>query len=310
MTLAFISFFVTGAADQSLLAHPENGELLNPGTAYQNYAGALGARMAEFLINKCFGVAAFFIVIFLIAAGMKMMKAYEVRLKRWFMVCAILMIWFSIALGFLSVLMPETMGSSFLYAGGVHGQNICLWLGSQLGLTGVGLLLLVTAVLIAIYLRRSTMNLVRRVLHPDLKRRQQEENAAEATEKTTAETAGYAAATAATAATTVVAEEAMKPAEAKQEPAEPEKTVMPKQEPEPEMPLTVDEEPEETQEVYEEPELPETEMEAELEEEEKVEEPVKPAAETPRSERPFDSKPSDPGLAEQLYGQLTVYRYD
>lgn len=299
MTLAFISFFVTGAADQSLLAHPENGELLNPGTAYQNYAGALGARMAEFLINKCFGVAAFFIVIFLIAAGMKMMKAYEVRLKRWFMVCAILMIWFSIALGFLSVLMPETMGSSFLYAGGVHGQNICLWLGSQLGLTGVGLLLLVTAVLIAIYLRRSTMNLVRRVLHPDLKRRQQEENATEATDTTTAEAAEYAAATAATASTTVAAEEAVKPAEAKQEPAEPEKSVMPKQEPEPEMPLTVDEEPEETQEVYEEPEQPETEMETELEEEEKVEEPVKPTAETPRSERPFDSKPSEVRVEEQ-----------
>ena len=285
MTLAFISFFVTGAADQSLLEHPASGELLNPGKAYQNYAGALGARMAEFLINKCFGIAAFFIIVFLIATGMKMMKAYEIRLRKWFLVCATLMIWFSVALGFLSVLMPETMGSSFLYAGGVHGQNICLWLGSQLGLTGVGLLLLVTAVVIAIYLRRSTMNVVRKVLHPDLKRRQPEGNGAE-------EIAPVAAATAATA-----TEEAMKPAEPKPQPERTEKPVTP--EPEPEMPLTVDEEPEETYEVYEEPEQPETEMETELEEEEKVEEPVKPTAEAPRSERPFESKPSEVRVEEQ-----------
>lgn len=278
MTLAFISFFVTGAADQSLLEHPASGELLNPGRAYQNYAGALGARMAEFFINKCFGIAAFFIVVFLIATGMKMMKAYEIRLRKWFLVCATLMVWFSIALGFLSVLMPETIGSSFLYAGGMHGQNICLWLGSQLGLTGVGLLLLVTAVVIAIYLRRSTMNVVRRVLHPDLKRRQPEGNGVE-------EVVPVAAATAAT-----VTEEAVKPVEPRPQPERAEKPVVP--EPEPEIPLTVDEEPEETYEVYEEAELEE-------EEEELVEEPVKPAAEAPRSERPFESKPSEVRVEEQ-----------
>lgn len=169
MALSFISFFITGAADQSLLEHTAPGEMMKPGGAYQNYAGALGARLSEFLINKCFGVAAFFIILFLIAAGMKLMKAYNVRLRHYFLVYSVLMVWSSLFLGFLSVLMPEWMGTTFIYWGGVHGQNITLWLGSQLGLTGVGLLLLVTAVLIALYLRRSTMDAVRKVLHPELK---------------------------------------------------------------------------------------------------------------------------------------------
>ena len=151
----------------------------------------------------------------------------------------------------------------------------------------MGLLLLVTAVVIAIYLRRSSMNVVRKVLHPDLKRRQPEGNGME-------EAVPVAAATAATA-----TEEAVKPAEPKPQPERTEKPVTP--EPEPEMPLTVDEEPEETYEVNEEPEQPETEMETELEEEEeeKVEEPVKPAAEAPRSEHPFESKPSEVRVEEQ-----------
>ena len=31
----------------------------------KNYAGARGAQLAEFLINECFGLAAYFIILFL-----------------------------------------------------------------------------------------------------------------------------------------------------------------------------------------------------------------------------------------------------
>ena len=77
LLLAFISFFFTGAADQSILDNQQPGELMQTTNHVKNYAGARGAQLAEFLINECFGIAACFIILFLAVAGMKMIKAYS-----------------------------------------------------------------------------------------------------------------------------------------------------------------------------------------------------------------------------------------
>ena len=100
LLLAFTSFFFTGAADQSILDNQEAGELMQTGNQIKNYAGARGAQVAEFLINECFGVAAYFIVLFLAVLGMRMMRAYKFRVWKWFMSCTVMMIWFSILMGF------------------------------------------------------------------------------------------------------------------------------------------------------------------------------------------------------------------
>ena len=57
LLLAFISFFFTGAADQSILDNQQPGELMQTTNHVKNYAGARGAQLAEFLINECFGIA-------------------------------------------------------------------------------------------------------------------------------------------------------------------------------------------------------------------------------------------------------------
>ena len=101
LLLAFTSFFFTGAADQSILDNQQPGELMQTTNHVKNYAGARGAQLAEFLINECFGIAAYFIILFLAVAGMKMMKAYQFRVWKWFMSCSILLVWFSITLGFI-----------------------------------------------------------------------------------------------------------------------------------------------------------------------------------------------------------------
>ena len=74
MLIAFISFFTTGAADQSILENTAT-ENMGVGNNIQNSTGALGAQLANYLINGCFGIAAFFIVIFMGVAGMKLMRA-------------------------------------------------------------------------------------------------------------------------------------------------------------------------------------------------------------------------------------------
>lgn len=167
LLLAFTSFFFTGGADQSLLEHPEAGELLRTNNQIQNVAGPRGAQLAQFLINDCFGIPAYAIVVFLIVAGMSLIKAYQFNLLKWFIGCSIVMIWLSLTLAFG---VQPFLTDSFIYPGGLHGYNACLWISSQIGKPGMFLLLLVTAILFALLLTRKTIWVVRKALRPDWSR--------------------------------------------------------------------------------------------------------------------------------------------
>ena len=171
LLLAFTSFFFTGAADQSILDNQQPGELMQTTNHVKNYAGARGAQLAEFLINECFGIAAYFIILFLAVAGMKMMKAYQFRVWKWFMSCSILLVWFSITLG---SIFDGTFSDSFIYPGGLHGHNVSAWLVSQIGMPGLGLLLLITALLFFVYLSSETINMIRKALHPNFRRKKKD----------------------------------------------------------------------------------------------------------------------------------------
>ena len=171
LLLAFISFFFTGAADKSILDNQQPGELMQTTNHVKNYAGARGAQLAEFLINECFGIAACFIILFLAVAGMKMIKAYQFRVWKWFMSCSILLVWFSITLGFI---FDGTFSDSFIYPGGLHGYNVSAWLVSQIGMPGLGLLLLITALLFFVYLSSETINMIRKALHPKFRRKKKD----------------------------------------------------------------------------------------------------------------------------------------
>ena len=181
MLLAFSSFFFTGGNDQSILAHPGPGELLETSNGIQNYAGARGAQLSQFLVNDCFGISSYLIVVFLIVCGMKLMKAYQFTLWKWFTGCAVLMVWLSITLGFA---FGGTFQDSFLYPGGLHGYNASRWICSQIGAPGLILTLLVTLVLIGIFFTRETMQVVRKAFHPTLPIREKKaQQASAATEQ-------------------------------------------------------------------------------------------------------------------------------
>lgn len=169
MLLSFTSFFITGAADQSIVNDISADSLLSADDNIQNSTGARGAHMAEFLINQCFGFSAYLIALFLAVAGLKLMKAYHFRLWKWFLGCTIPMLWFSI---FFSFLFEDSFGNSFIYPGGMHGHNVSQWLCTQIGNTGLILFLLCTAILYLLYISRETINIVRKALHPSFKKKE------------------------------------------------------------------------------------------------------------------------------------------
>ena len=81
MFLAFTSFLSAGGADQSVMGFSPTGET----EVVQNHAGPAGARLAEFLMNGCFGIPAYLIGVVLLIAGTKLMKAYDCTVWKWFL---------------------------------------------------------------------------------------------------------------------------------------------------------------------------------------------------------------------------------
>lgn len=150
LLLAFSSFFFTGAADQSIIDSGNAHDLSAVNNHVKNYAGSRGAQLSSYLINDCFGISSFFILAFLAAAGLKLMRVRAVRLRKWFFGCSLLLIWFSVFFGFIFMNHYE---NSFIYLGGLHGYNISKWLISQVGIPGVWLTLLVTGVCLLLYMR-------------------------------------------------------------------------------------------------------------------------------------------------------------
>ena len=161
LLLAFTSFFFTGAADQSIIDNATEAELAAVDNGVKNYAGSRGAQLSSFLINDCFGVASFFIIVFLAAVGFRLMKVGRVRLWRWFIICFVLLVWFSVFLGFA---FRHVYQDSFVYLGGLHGYNVGLWLESQVGTPGVWLILLAVAVCFLAWVSARTVVWMRRLL--------------------------------------------------------------------------------------------------------------------------------------------------
>lgn len=158
--LAYTSYIFTGAEDQVLL---EQGAT----EGFMNYAGALGAYCADYFFNHGFGFATIFAAIFMLVAAMQLTGAYKVKLWKWFLHCAFLTVWFSVAGSFFLQSVFENLQEwNFINPGGGHGQFICAWLNSSIGSIGTFILLVFVAVSYLAYLSNRTVQWIRRLLNP------------------------------------------------------------------------------------------------------------------------------------------------
>ncbi|KAA6342678.1 DNA translocase SpoIIIE [termite gut metagenome] len=158
LLLAFISFFSTGAADQSIVeGSPELLSSIHNGV--MNYAGSRGAQLANYFINDCFGISVFSLVVLGIVAGLHLMHVHKFNIWKWFVCCLFLLIWISVFLGFFFM---NYYKDSFIYWGGMHGYNASIWLISQVGTPGTVMILLATGLCFLIYVSTKTILLIRR----------------------------------------------------------------------------------------------------------------------------------------------------
>ena len=160
---AFVSYLVTGVADQSLIETPRDGEILNEHHEFQNACGSIGAYASWFFIKRCFGLPAFLIPIFLLLLAVNMMRAYKVGLLEWFMCLTIVMIWGSITAA--KFLTPFFENACF-NPGGDHGLAVCQQIEGLIGTPGLTAILALTAIAFFTYLSMETVIILRKIMNP------------------------------------------------------------------------------------------------------------------------------------------------
>ncbi|MBQ8486063.1 MAG: DNA translocase FtsK 4TM domain-containing protein [Prevotella sp.] len=163
LTLAFISFFTTGAADQSIIEELREGEISNQNHEFANSCGSIGAHVSWFFIKRCFGIPAFLIPIMLLMVSLQMMKAYRIKLAKWFLSLMVIMLWASITLAkFLGPLFEN----SHFNPGGDHGRYVCQQIEGLIGTPGLTAILALIAIAFLTYISAETILVIRKILNP------------------------------------------------------------------------------------------------------------------------------------------------
>ena len=160
LALALLSFFFTGASDQSKVENLGIRDMLSNHGSVENWTGVRGACISDLLMNRWFGVSSFMILYFLGSVGLVLMKIRRINLLNRFIFSAAVMVWTSCTLAFLFIKGYE---DTFLYLGGQHGYYIVQALKDNLGVSGTFLFLLTFFLIIAIFSSKKTIPFLQRL---------------------------------------------------------------------------------------------------------------------------------------------------
>ncbi|MFA7494257.1 MAG: DNA translocase FtsK 4TM domain-containing protein, partial [Proteiniphilum sp.] len=162
MLLAILSFFFTGAADQSKVINKSYMEVVRSGTSeIDNWTGAGGAYMAERMVNDWFGLFSALIPLFLIYIGLRIMNVTKLSFLKALFVTAFGLISGSVTSAFiLDKLFPHT----HVKWGGAHGIQIERMLENSIGWPGLILLILLFITITVVAFRKSSIYKIQETL--------------------------------------------------------------------------------------------------------------------------------------------------
>ena len=171
MTLAFLSYFTTCIKDQSEI----NNTAIGYSSVIANKAGEGGARLSEFLINECFGLGSFVIVIWLFAMSLKQLvgkprfKSVDFTIK-----CLVALITVSLIIGLVTITMQSPVNW-----GGYHGKYVNEFIVHFFGYTGACILCLFMVSCFVVICLRDLINwIIKMKKRHDEKKRIEEEKKA------------------------------------------------------------------------------------------------------------------------------------
>lgn len=167
--LGGISFFFTGALDQSKVLNKSFFDLISEKQSISNWTGVIGAFMAEKLINKWFGIFSLIIPIFLVTIGLKFIKAIDVSILKSFIISALILIWGSLTSSFL---LSRIFDDSYIRWGGAHGQSIEQILENSIGIPGVILIVLLLLIIFIVIVKKTSVELFRSAFGKPFKKKE------------------------------------------------------------------------------------------------------------------------------------------
>ena len=154
--IAYLSFFITGAADANVVEMARPERLLHR-AEIRNVLGLSGARLSSFLVDGTFGLMSLGFVLLLLFYGLRLTGI----MKRWgwkaFFCTAFWMVWGSILLAFLQTQLHIDL---FFRLGGAHGAWLNTWLTSFVQPLGTVLILLA---IVAVFLVISDAHFVEHI---------------------------------------------------------------------------------------------------------------------------------------------------
>ncbi len=157
--LSMVSFFFTGASDQSKI---EGVSIFFPGNipGIENWTGTRGACLSNVLMNEWFGISTFLLLLFFALLGLQLMKVKYFRLLKDFVLCTSIMIWLSVALSFF---FGRFFRDTAVFIGGKHGFILSDTLIQNIGIPGTFFVILIFFVIIMIVLSRQTIPFIRKM---------------------------------------------------------------------------------------------------------------------------------------------------
>ena len=148
---SLISFLWSGGGDQTIVESVTTDETAG------NASGKGGAVVANYIVNGCFGWASLMALPFLVLLSCTLMDlrfVQGVRKVRWGVITLFLLVWCSVLFDFL---FGNSFQDSFMLPGGRNGEVMKDFICDMLGVVGLVLVLLLSALFFMIYVSRKTV---------------------------------------------------------------------------------------------------------------------------------------------------------
>ncbi|HEY5510539.1 MAG TPA: DNA translocase FtsK 4TM domain-containing protein [Prolixibacteraceae bacterium] len=145
--ISFISFLLQDGADVSHLDVTIKELITNPNIKIENSGGKFGAILANWFINKCFGLGSFVILYLFGVLSMRLAKIGKVNLARNLEYGIFLIVWLSITFAFS---LAAFYKNSPILPGGAYGFLMSQHMITGIGKLGTFFVLLGTALLVVI----------------------------------------------------------------------------------------------------------------------------------------------------------------
>ena len=160
--LALVSFFFTGGADQNIVL-ADGISRADMKRQVLNWTGVNGALMSYYLINECFGVSVFALLLTAFAVSVRLLGVEVKALWKWIVFPLLFIVWAPLMMDFF---FGGLLATSFVNIGGAYGAYLSDYLISNIGWPGTLFVILGSFIVFAGFTFSATIPAVQNLFIP------------------------------------------------------------------------------------------------------------------------------------------------